>query len=92
AVTRDLALLLPERVVVAAVAAVVRETAGALLESVQVIDEYRGKGLPAGRRGVALRLVLRARERTLRDAEVDDVIKRVLATLDKSLDVTVRSA
>jgi len=92
AATRDLALLLPERVAVAAVEGVVRETAGALLESVRVIDEYRGKGLPAGRRGVAVRLVLRAADRTLRDAEVDNVIKRVLATLEKALDVTVRSA
>jgi len=92
AATRDLALLLPERVAVAAVEAIVRETAGALLESVRVIDEYRGQGLPAGRRGVAIRLVLRAPDRTLRDAEVDNVIKQVLATLDKALDVTVRSA
>ncbi len=92
AATRDLALLLPDRVAVAAVEGIVQEAAGALLESVRVIDEYRGKGLPAGRRGVALRLVLRATDRTLRDAEVDQVITRVLATLEKTLDVTVRSA
>ena len=92
AATRDLALLLPEGVAVAAVEAVLRDAAGALLETVRVIDEYRGAGLPAGRRGVAVRLVLRAADRTLRDAEVDDVLQRVLATLDKALDVTVRSA
>jgi phenylalanyl-tRNA synthetase beta chain len=92
AATRDLALLLPEGVAVAAVEATLRDAAGALLESVRVIDEYRGAGLPAGRRSVAVRLVLRAADRTLRDTEVDDVLQRILATLDKALDVTVRSA
>jgi phenylalanyl-tRNA synthetase beta chain len=92
AATRDLALLLREGVAVADVEALVRDTAGELLETVRVVDEYRGKGLPEGRRSVALRLVLRGRDRTLRDAEVDEAIKRVLATLGKALDVTVRTA
>lgn len=92
AATRDLALLLREGTAVADVEALVRDTAGELLETVRVIDEYRGKGLPDGRRSVALRLVLRGRDRTLRDAEVDEAVKRVLTTLGKALDVTVRSA
>jgi phenylalanyl-tRNA synthetase beta chain len=92
AATRDLALLLPEGVPVADVEALVRDTAGPLLEAVRVIDEYRGEGLPAGRRSVALRLVLRSSERTLRDQEVEGVVQRVLNVLGKSLDVTVRTA
>ena len=92
AATRDLALLLPEGVPVAEVEALVRDAAGSLLEAVRVIDEYRGEGLPAGRRSVALRLVLRASDRTLRDQEVDGAVQRVLNVLGKSLDVTVRTA
>jgi phenylalanyl-tRNA synthetase beta chain len=92
AATRDLALLLRAGVAVADVEALVRDTAGELLETLRVIDEYRGKELPEGRRGVALRLVLRGRDRTLRDSEVDEAVKRVLTTLEKALDVTVRTA
>jgi phenylalanyl-tRNA synthetase beta chain len=92
AATRDLALLVPAGVAVAAIEGLVRETAGGLLEAVRVIDEYRGKELPPGRRGVALRLVLRGRDRTLRDKEVDETVQRVLTTLEKALDVTVRTA
>ena len=92
AATRDLAVLLPDGVAVADVEALVRDTAGELLETVRVIDEYRGKELPEDRRSVALRLVLRGRDRTLRDTEVDEAVKRVLSTLEKALDITVRTA
>ncbi|HYT03262.1 MAG TPA: phenylalanine--tRNA ligase subunit beta [Gemmatimonadales bacterium] len=43
-VERDLALLLPAGVTAAAVAGVLRRTAGALLERLEVFDEYRGPG------------------------------------------------
>jgi phenylalanyl-tRNA synthetase beta chain len=92
AATRDLALLLPGGVLVADVEALVRGAAGELLEAVRVIDEYRGAELPGGTRSVALRLVLRGGDRTLRDSEVDGVVQRVLNVLGKSLDVTVRTA
>lgn len=92
AVTRDLALLVPDAVPVGSVTSAVQDTAGGLLELVGVIDEYRGAGLPPGRRGVALRLVFRRRDRTLRDAEVDAVMERIITQLGQTLDTTVRAS
>jgi phenylalanyl-tRNA synthetase beta chain len=91
-VARDLALLLPSGMTSEAVVAEARSGAGRLIESVQVVDEYRGAGLPAGRRSIAIRLVLRASDRTLRDPEVDDVMKRVLERLQRNLDVSPRAS
>jgi phenylalanyl-tRNA synthetase beta chain len=91
-VARDLALLLPSGVTADRVLAEARFGAGQLLESVQVVDEYRGAGLPAGRRSLAIRLVLRSPERTLRDPEVDDAMKRVLERLLRNLDVSPRAS
>lgn len=91
AVARDIALLLPAAVTAAEVVAAFG-AAGPLLESVAVIDEYRGDGIPAGRRSVAFRLAFRATDRTLRDAEVDAVVQRALAALERELDVTLRTA
>jgi phenylalanyl-tRNA synthetase beta chain len=83
---------LPSGVSIAAVEDVIATAAGSLLESVRVIDEYRGKGLPPGRRSVAVRLVFRGRERTLRDADVEAVLSGVLTKLGQALDVTLRTA
>jgi len=92
AVTRDLALVLPGAVAIATVMDAVRETGAGLLESIEVIDEYRGDKVPPGRRGATLRLVFRKRDRTLRDTEVEAVLQRIITQLGQSLDVTLRTA
>ena len=78
---RDVALVLPEGVLAADVAAGLRRGAGRLLEAIDVVDEYRGAGLPAGARSVAFRLRFRAAGRTLRDAEVEAAVERALAAV-----------
>ncbi len=91
AISRDVALLLPDAVNSAAVQS---RLAGAspLVESVTVLDEFRGAGLPAGVRSVAYRLAFRAADRTLRDTEVDPVMQRVLGTLERELGVILRTS
>jgi phenylalanyl-tRNA synthetase beta chain len=91
AAIRDLALIVPAGVTAEAVVESVRRIAGTLLESIQPIDEYRGKGLPAGARSLAFRLVFRSRDRTLRDGDVDLMIQRILAHLG-SIDVVIRAS
>jgi phenylalanyl-tRNA synthetase beta chain len=81
AAERDLALVLPEGVLADQVAAGLRRGAGRLLEAIEIVDEYRGAGLPAGARSVAFRLRFRAAGRTLRDAEVEAAIERCLAAV-----------
>jgi phenylalanyl-tRNA synthetase beta chain len=92
AVERVLALLLPAGVEAARVEAVLRKAGGPLLERVDVESDYRGPELPVGTRSVAFRLTFRAADRTLRDAEVDQVETRLLAALAEELGVRRRDA
>ncbi|HEX2092302.1 MAG TPA: phenylalanine--tRNA ligase subunit beta [Longimicrobiaceae bacterium] len=87
---RDLALLTPNAVTAAEVEAVIRESAGPLLESVYPFDLYAGKGIPEGTRSVAWRLRFRGADRTLTDAEVDASVDRVLGALGERLGVRRR--
>jgi phenylalanyl-tRNA synthetase beta chain len=89
---RVLALLLPGGVTAGGVEAVLRRAGGALLEQVVVESDYRGAELPAGVRSVAFRLVFRAPDRTLRDAEVDQAEARLLAAVAEELGVRRREA
>ncbi len=86
----DLALVLPESVRAADVERLIRSEAGELLESLQVFDEYRGDRLPAGMRSVGWRLQFRHPERTLRDKELDGRRSKLVAALQRELEVTVR--
>lgn len=89
---RDLALLLPDGVTAADVLAGAKTAGGPWLERVRVVDEYRGKGLPAGTRSVAFRLTWRSAERTLRDEEIEAGVMKVRKALEQSLGVTLRTA
>lgn len=92
AATRDLALVVPAAVTIGTVADAVRNAAGGLLESIEVIDEYRGDQVPSGRRGVTIRLIFRSRDRTLRDSDVEAVMQRIITQLGQSLDSTLRTS
>jgi len=92
ATDRDVALVLPDGLAAADVEAVLREAAGPLLERLGVFDEYRGAPLAAGARSVAWRLVFRAPDRTLREAEVDGAVGRALTEVEKRFGVRRREA
>jgi phenylalanyl-tRNA synthetase beta chain len=89
--SRDLALVVPWAVSSTQVIEAMRRAGGGLLETVEVVDEYRGANLPADSRSVAFRLVFRSRERTLRDNEVDSAVNRVRATVEKQLGASLRT-
>ena len=75
---RDLALIVPQDTPAGSVAETIRRAAGELLEGLDVSDVYAGSGVPDGHRSIAYRLVFRHPERTLKDAEVDRTVERVL--------------
>ena len=89
-VERDIALVLPAGVHAAVVAAVLARAAGPLLERLEVFDEYRGPGVPAGYRSVAWHCTFRDPARTLREREVDELLAGALRALEDELGVRRR--
>ncbi|HEX6433746.1 MAG TPA: phenylalanine--tRNA ligase subunit beta [Gemmatimonadales bacterium] len=87
---RVLALLLGESRTAQEVEALLRRVGGELLESIAIQSDYRGPELPPGTRSVAFRLAFRAPDRTLRDAEIDEVERRLLAALASELGIQRR--
>jgi phenylalanyl-tRNA synthetase beta chain len=92
AVTRDLAVVAGTAQPVAAIVALLQERGRRHgLESITVADEYRGKGLPDGKRSITVRLVFRSAERTLTDSEVEQALGRLRTSLERELDIAIRS-
>ncbi|MBF2035982.1 MAG: phenylalanine--tRNA ligase subunit beta [Leptolyngbyaceae cyanobacterium T60_A2020_046] len=88
---RDLAFYAPTTTSVADLQRVMTQTAGKLLASVTLFDEYTGASVPEGQRSLAFRLVYRALDRTLTDEDVEPVHQKVRAALEKQFQVTLRS-
>ncbi len=91
-VERDVALVLPSGVTAVQVSDVLRRTVGPLLERLEVFDEYRGPGIPAGHRSVAWHCTFRDPERTLRERDVDALLARGLEVLEGELGVRRRES
>jgi len=70
-VARDVALVVGADVPAAEVAEALRAGAGPWLESLRLFDLYTGEGIASDSRSLAYRLVLRATDRTLTDAEAN---------------------
>ncbi|HEX5004310.1 MAG TPA: phenylalanine--tRNA ligase subunit beta [Gemmatimonadales bacterium] len=92
AAARDLSLLVPAGLAAADLGEAIRKAGGKLVESVDVLDEYRGAGVPAGHRGLAFRLRYRAPDRTLRDQEVDASVTKVLKVLREQHGIELRAS
>ena len=72
----DLAFVLPEEVPAAELEAALRAASGEELESITLIDVYRGPGIAEGARGLTFRLRLSSLEHTLSDAELVELRRR----------------
>jgi phenylalanyl-tRNA synthetase beta chain len=94
-VERDFAFLVDSAVesekLVRAIRGVAKEIATqAAILSVGVFDVYEGKGLPEGRKSVALSVRLQPAERTLTDAEIDAIGQRMVAAAAKATGAALR--
>lgn len=92
AVVRDLALVVPSGLAAATIRDAVSRVAPEELVALRPFDVYEGDELGEDLRSIAWRLVFRAADRTLTDAEVDERVGRIVSHLTEELDVRVRDA
>jgi phenylalanyl-tRNA synthetase beta chain len=91
AIARDLAIVVEEAVRWADVEKAVASAGVAEVESLQALDVYRGKQVPAGKKSVALRLVLRRASGTLTHDDAAAMQARILDALRSALGAELRS-
>jgi phenylalanyl-tRNA synthetase beta chain len=89
-VRRDLAVVLDETVALSALAERVVSTASKLLYDLRIFDVYRGPGVEAGRKSVAVGLIFQDISRTLTDEDVEQAIASIVTDLRVSLNARIR--
>lgn len=90
AVTRDIAMLVADSVMVKQIEAVISQRAGKILESITLFDVYKGKQIPEGMKSVAYSITFRAEDRTLTDEDVNKAMGKILDGLKTNLDAQLR--
>ena len=93
AITRDIAMIVPEKLTHAEILRGIEEPAEPLLESVQLFDLFEGTegtAPPASGKSLAYRLTYRAKNRTLTNEEVTAAHAKIRERLKRDLGVTLR--
>ncbi len=90
AVSRDLALLIDEKVEFAEIEQIARQSEKKLLKKVELFDVYQGKNLPAGKKSYAVNFILEDEEKTLNDKQIDAIMKKLIDNLTSKLSAELR--
>lgn len=89
-IRRDLAILVKENVTSSQIVDLIRQTAKNWLNNVVIFDIYRGKGIEAGFKSVAIGIELQRNDRTFKDVEISKTIDRVISALTDKLGAVLR--
>ncbi|MDX6517243.1 MAG: phenylalanyl-tRNA synthetase beta chain [Gaiellaceae bacterium] len=89
-VRQDLAFLVDEAVPAGELAETVREV-DPLVQTVEVVEAYRGEGIPAGQKSVLLRVAFQSPERTLSNEDAAQLRDRVVAAASERFSASLRA-
>lgn len=90
AVTRDLSMVVPGKILVGAIEDMIAQRGGKILEGYKLFDIYEGSQILAGHKSVAYSITFRAKDHTLTDEEVTAAMKKILNGL-QSMGIELRA-
>lgn len=89
AIVRDISLIIPETTQIDYLENDIQYLGGDILESVNLFDVYRLDDLP-NKKSIAFRLVFRAKDKSLRDEEVNKIMQKIANSLVDKFGVGIR--
>ncbi len=89
-IRRDIAVIVADEVSAADLVAAVESAAPDLIQSVKIFDIYKGSGIEAGLKSVALGLILQEISRTLTDDDADAAMKAAVSKLQQEFAAVLR--
>ena len=90
-VKRDIAVVVGEAVKERELRSAILAEAGDIVESLDVFDLYRGEQIPGGTKSLAYGIVFRSESRTLKEEEIDEIMKRIETRLSSEFSAKLRA-
>ncbi len=90
-VERDLAFVLDREVTAESLLRAARGADRNLVSRVRLFDLYEGKGVPEGKKSLAIELTLQPKQATLTDAEIEATVAKVVAAVTKATGGSLRA-
>ncbi len=90
AVKRDLAMVVAETIQVEKLIGTIKSQGGDLAELVEVFDVYTGKQIGENKKSVAIAMSFRSPERSLSNAEIDELLTDIVSRLKSDFKAEIR--
>jgi phenylalanyl-tRNA synthetase beta chain len=89
-IRRDVSVIVDEEVLARDLVSVIELSSPELIQGVRIFDIYKGQGIEAGRKSVAIGLILQETSRTLTDDDADGVMAAVIKQLSDQFAAELR--
>lgn len=87
----DISVLVDETIEISKIANAIKQANTQLIKSVELFDIYQGEGIAEGKKAVAFKIETQAPDRTLTDAEMNEIKNKIFKNLE-NLGGTIRGA
>lgn len=89
-VTRDIALVMDEKVPTFDVCQKIMRSSYKLVKSTKIFDVYVGEHIEAGKKSVAINLTFQDDKKTLKEKDINDVMEKILKAVEKEFGAVLR--
>lgn len=89
-VRRDIALLLDSAINYSQIETIALKQEKKLLKNINLFDVYEGKNLEAGKKSYAVSLIFQDENKTLTDNQIESIMTKMIASLEKELGAKLR--
>jgi phenylalanyl-tRNA synthetase beta chain len=90
-IERDFAFIVEKKFEAEKIVNVLLNVDKKLIKKIRIFDVFQGGNIEKNKKSVALNLLIQSQDKTLNDKEIDELSDKIIQTMQKSFDATLRS-
>jgi phenylalanyl-tRNA synthetase beta chain len=87
---RDISFAIKTSIEYAQITALIKRVGGTIVESIELLSEYRGQQIGEGKRGLAVRIIFRSKDKTLPEEEISAVDTAIRKGIEQTFHAVLR--
>jgi phenylalanyl-tRNA synthetase beta chain len=88
---RDFAFIVDKKIKVQDLVNVVSNVDKNLISNIKVFDVYEGDNIPENQKSIAISVTIQSQEKTLKEADLDQINKSIIETVENKTGAKIRS-
>ena len=90
-IERDFAFIIDKKFEAEKIINVLLNVDKKLIKKIRIFDVFQGGNIEKNKRSIALNLLIQSQDKTLNDQEIEELSKKIIQTMQKTFDATLRS-